>query len=96
MGCCGSRRLRRPPGAVMRRGFVGNAPGPQSGELPLITLSYTASRPLTVRGAATGTFYRVRGPQRLFVDPRDAPQLVSRKDFVYEVEEEASLTATPA
>jgi len=84
VGCCGrTRSYTRVESNVTKQGFVGNAPGAESGEYPLVMLDYLSSRPLMIRGRITGTFYRVTGPQTIWADPRDASFLLSRGDFRY-------------
>lgn len=86
MGCCGRTSLTAKPGAT-KKSFVSLSGKAQGGEYPLVSLVYKGNAPLTIRGSVTPTFYKAqdRG-QIVFVDPRDAVQLVSRGDFVYEVD----------
>jgi glycosyltransferase involved in cell wall biosynthesis len=84
--CCGRTRMSQGVGMSQKRGFV--APSPSVGEYALIHLHYKGDRELRLRTAVTNTFWSLRSGQNLYVDPRDVPQLLSRGDFEYALDEE--------
>lgn len=93
MGCCGKTRAIKPKAVAsgVRSGFIGSKVGPQVGEYQLIELQYKGHRPIVIRGNVTGAFYRAEGTKSMYVDPRDANQLLSRGDFIYKVDESAEI-----
>lgn len=84
--CCSRTRMITSNQAAAKRGFVARAPS--LGEYALVHLHYKGDHSLTIKTSVTGTFWRLQAHQNLYVDPRDAPQLLSRGDFEYSLEEE--------
>lgn len=84
--CCGRTRMSQGVGMSRSRGFV--APQPSVGEYALIHMHYKGDRSIRLRTAVTQTFWSLTGGQNLYVDPRDVPQLLSRGDFEYALDEE--------
>lgn len=88
MACCGRTRLMSAKqAAAAKRSFVSQSPA--VGEYALVRLHYKGDHIELLRTAVTGSFFRkLEGGQNIYVDPRDVPQLLSRGDFEYSLEEE--------